>query len=535
LLFGEVNVTIHRLFWPVLALSALGGCAVASHQDGGPSERVGIARQADTLAYTESVDEASQSIVFAPATPIDWVILHVTIDGTRTTNIPMPTVGSSYKLGPLPLLPGDALSYSFTYSVSGLAHDTQPTQYALPTSFVPTAFYTRVAGAGADSEVEAVSTTQLAWADVHYSVNGGTQMNLRLVQQGSAYVQPVTLQAGDVLQYSMTYSTGDAVFDTASVRYVVPSSGARFVVDLGSDSATGVCSSSGDSHGQCNLRAALAAAHAATGPVTIELSVDSVVDEAVIAVDAPGAGTNAIVVESDTPPGSTPHAITGTENSRLFAVNAAASLTLHNLSISGFSANGSGATIVNDGALSLDGVAVSGNSTSCFDVGALTAFATCTGGAIVNAGTLTLGGGTSFTNNAVTADASTAAFTNAWAAGGAIASSGTVSIVGPVTFSGNEATASATSGIHPQMIGGATATGSGGAIYNTGTLSVTASAGSCQFTQNTASASGSTVYGTTSLKSAGGAIENTGTLQIPTGACVFSGNSAQTGADIDGD
>jgi hypothetical protein len=83
-------------------------------------------------------------------------------------------------------------------------------------------------------------------------------------------------------------------------------------------------------------------------------------------------------------------------------------------------------------------------------------------------------------------------------------------------------------------MGGATAPASGGAIYNTGVLSVTSPAGTCQFDQNTASASGSTVYGTTTLESAGGAIENTGALKIPAGACVFSGNSAQTGADIDG-
>jgi hypothetical protein len=533
LLIGEVNVTIHRFFWSTLTLSVLGGCAMAPDHGGDPGERVGIARQANTLVYTQSVDEGSQSIVFAPAAPIDWVILHVTIDGTRTTNVVMPASGSSYVLGPLPLLPGDALSYSFTYSVNGLAYDTQPIDYTLAPSFVPTAFYTHVASTGGWA-IEAVSTSQLAWADVHYTVNGGTQMNLRLVQQGSAYGQSVALQPGDALQYSMTYSTGAAVLDTASVRYVVPSNGARLVVDLGSDSATGVCSPGGDSVGRCNLRAALAAAHATTGPVAIELSVDSVVDEGVIAVDAPGAGTSAILIESDTAPGSATRAITGTQNSRLFAVDTAASLTLHNLSISGFTTNGSGAAIVNDGALSLDGVVVTGNSTTCFDVGALTAIATCSGGAIVNSGALTLGGGTSFTNNTVTADASTAAFTTSWAAGGAIVSSGAVSIVGPVTFSGNEATASATSGIHPQMIGGATATGSGGAIYNTGTLSVTAPAGSCVFTQNTASASGSTVYGTTSLASAGGAIENTGTLRIPTGACVFSGNSAQTGSDIDG-
>jgi hypothetical protein len=159
---------------------------------------------------------------------------------------------------------------------------------------------------------------------------------------------------------------------------------------------------------------------------------------------------------------------------------------------------------------------------------------------VVNSGTLTLGGGTTFSNNTVSATASTAAFTNAWAAGGAIANSGTLSIVSRVFFSGNSAVAAADSGIHPEPLGGATATATGGAIYNSGTLTFADVVLGRDFSppyiflSNSASATGSTVYGTTTLKSAGGAIENTGTTQIPAAACVFGGNSAQTGADVDG-
>jgi hypothetical protein len=529
---------IHRLFCTSLLVSTIGGCAVTAVRDGEQRENSGIATQANTSAYVQSVDEAAQAVVFQPASSVDWVIAHVTIDGTRTTNVRVPATDSSYALGALPLLPGDTLLYSFTYSQNGLAQDTPQASYTIPAPWRPTAFFTEVTSSEAGSQIVVVSKSQLAWADVHYTVNGGTQMNLRLAQQGSNYVQPVALNAGDVLRYSVTYSTGSAVFDTAVSKYVAGSTGDRFVVDLGTDSTTGRCVVNGDSGGACNLRAALGAAQSATGPVTIELSVDSTVNAGQISVAAPSAGTSAIVIES--PSGASAHAIQGTATDRLLYVPSGANLTLKNISIANFKNVDSGGAIFNGGALDLEGVVLSGNNTACFGVGAMTAFATCTGGAVANSGTLTLGGGTIFMNNTVSADAETAAFTNAWAAGGAIANSGTVSIVGSVLFSGNSAVAAATSGLHPAPIGGATATASGGAIYNSGRLTfadVVESRGftpSYVFLQNSASATGSAFYGSTTLNSLGGAIENVGTIQIPTSACVFSGNSAQTGSNIDG-
>ena len=430
--------------------------------------------------------------------------------------------GPSYEVGSLPVLPGDTVVYSFTYSRDGLARDTPAFSYTLPASWVPTTFHTEVAG----GEIAAVSTTAVAWADVHYTLNGGPQVNVRLTPEGGRYVHPVTLQAGDVLAYTVTYATGVAVFDTAIARYVAGQAPTSFVVDRGADSTTGRCVAGGGSDGECNLRAALLAARAATGPVTIDLAVDSTIAAGPIEV----AASSPIVLESA--PGGAARAITGAGASRLLQVDSGVTLTVRGVSIAGFTAAGSGAAILNHGDLDLEGVSIAGNESTCEDTGAMTASATCTGGAIANDAILTLGGGTAFTDNRVTAGAYAASYTSAWAAGGAIASSGTIAIVGPVTFRGNSANAAATSGYHPAPIGGATASASGGAIYTTGTLVVTAPPASCQFTANAASASGSTPYGATTLTSQGGAIESTGALEIPPGACVFSGNSAQTDPDI---
>jgi hypothetical protein len=370
---------------------------------------------------------------------------------------------------------------------------------------------------------------------VHYTVNGGPQANVRLTKQGSNYVQPVALNAGDVLKYSVTYSTGSAVFDTATLQYVAGSGGiAHYVVDLGADSMNGVCVANGDSGGQCNLRAALAAAQTVGGPAKIDLAVDSTVNAGQITLGP----SSSIVVESM--PGAPAHAIVGNATARLFALSAGADLTLRLVSIANFRTVDSAGAILNNGTLSLDGVTLINNTTSCFGVGAMTAFATCLGGAITNAGTLTIGGGSVFQNNTVSATASTASFTNAWAAGGAIVNSGTMSVVGHVFFNGNSANAVATSGFHNAPIGGASATASGGAIYNTGTLTFEDVVLGKDFSppyiflQNAAKATGSTVNGSATLNSAGGAIENLGTLQLPAAAAVFGGNNAQTGPNIDG-
>ncbi|HEY2515044.1 MAG TPA: hypothetical protein VGI39_29465 [Polyangiaceae bacterium] len=511
-----------------LLAMALGGCAVDASLDTHAKENVGAASAADSVAYLQTFDPDFQSIIFQPAsaTGIDGVILHVTINGTRTTNVAMPETGTSAAAGPsyevesLPVLPGDSIVYSFTYTANGLAHDTPQFRYTLPASFVPKTFFTQVEGGA----IVVTSTAPLAWADVHYTVNGGTQQNVRLVQDGARYVQPVALQPGDGLAYSVTYSTGVAVFDTAVARYSAGSAGARFVVDLGADSAEGVCVANGDSAGRCNLRAAFLAA--GMGPATLDLAVDSTVSAGQIEVGA----SSTISVESV--PGGAVHAITGAATSRLFQVDSGASLAIRNVSISNFRAVDAGGAITNLGSLDLEGVTLASNSTSCSGTGAMTAFANCSAGAISNTGTLTLGGGTVFTNNGATADAWTASYTTAWAGGGAVVSSGTIAIVGPVTFSNNSAVAAANSGYHNAPIGGANASAAGGAIFNSGTLKVTAPAGSCQFLKNAATASGATVNGTATLASEGGAIENTGTLEIPAGACVFSGNSAGDGPDV---
>jgi hypothetical protein len=295
------------------------------------------------------------------------------------------------------------------------------------------------------------------------------------------------------------------------------------VVDSASDGRDGVCAE-GARTGRCNLRAAMALAAGRTA--TIEIEVDSHLGSDVISVPAGSAihvlGTGA------------QRALTGPDWGRLFLVESGAALTLENVALSKFSAQDGGA-IHNRGELRLHGVLVTGNSSICQSVGAMTSYATCWGGAVSNYGTLFLGGDTRFEGNLTRAVSSTASYTHASATGGAITNAGELIIDGPVSFVANTVDAEARSGIHPSGLAGATASSLGGAIFSSGTLTVRgAGVGHCEFSDNGAISTASTPFpGTTATaNSSGGAIAASGTVDIPEGACRFSGNEAEVGPDL---
>jgi hypothetical protein len=296
---------------------------------------------------------------------------------------------------------------------------------------------------------------------------------------------------------------------------------ARIVVDRTDDSQDGVCSAAG----QCNLRAAVALAQASVQPVTIVLTVDSLVELGQIAIAPESALALRIEAESA-------RRIEGVDAYRLFTVGANVNLSLDNVAIANF-ADWDGGALSNAGNVHVTRTVFEGNTARCSGVGAMTAFATCTGGAIVNTGSLTLGEGTRFVDNGVRSEAWTASFTNASAIGGAIANNGSIVVEGSVEFASNVSSAMAQSGIHPGP-GGAWSSSIGGAIYNGGSLIFRGDAiGHCSFTGNAASATASAVspyVGTSS--STGGAIASAGTLVLPEGACVFADNEAQTDRDV---
>lgn len=301
-----------------------------------------------------------------------------------------------------------------------------------------------------------------------------------------------------------------------------------FLVDQTADSLSGNCQDGVT--GQCNLRAAVNAAELAGGTVNIILAVDSIIDQGqiVIAASAPGKDFDLTIKGQ-----GEMQNITSAGYTRLFQVDKEAKLNLENLVISKFAAIDGGA-ILNYGTMTIKGTVFRENKSTCVSTGAMTAYTTCSGGAFLNAGKITLGDGTLFEDNESSAMASTASFTTSSTSGGAITSSGTIILDGVVAFHHNAAIAAARSGYHPMPAGGASASASGGAIANFGgSVEVTdAGKGKCLFLQNEATADASTPFGAATLLSVGGAIASTGgTLQGLPSDCTFQGNSAITGAD----
>jgi len=302
----------------------------------------------------------------------------------------------------------------------------------------------------------------------------------------------------------------------------------RLIVDRTNDSHGGVCTADGSAPGGCNLRAAVLAAANLSGAVEIDLAVDSAVDQGEIVV-AGGARVTIVAAAGK--------AIVGSDSSRLFSVEAGAELTLRGVRVSQFAAFNGGA-IVSGGRVVLDGATFAHNRARCSGTGAMTAYATCSGGAIDSSGQLVIAGGTRFEDNSVTAEAYTASFTTSSGSGGAIASSGTVMIDGAVVFAQNAATATSISGVHPAPIGDAWASAAGGAIYHAGGSLVFTerAAGHCTFSGNAARATAMGIQshpGTAS--SSGGAIYSLGELVMAADTCEFLDNQALTDAQLHAD
>lgn len=68
------------------------------------------------------------------------------------------------------------------------------------------------------------SLASSSWADVHYTVNNGGQLNVRMTQaSGTNSYTASGLKAGDVIRYTFTYwdSTHNYAVDTAQQTFTM--------------------------------------------------------------------------------------------------------------------------------------------------------------------------------------------------------------------------------------------------------------------------------------------------------------------------
>jgi hypothetical protein len=71
------------------------------------------------------------------------------------------------------------------------------------------------------------SSVNTTWVDVHYTLNGGGQLNVRMgySSANARYEQPVTVANGNVIAYSFTYNNGNPAYDTPTFSYTVGGTG----------------------------------------------------------------------------------------------------------------------------------------------------------------------------------------------------------------------------------------------------------------------------------------------------------------------
>jgi len=99
-----------------------------------------------------------------------------------------------------------------------------------------------VAESGNTATIWFKSNVNTTWVDVHYSLNGGGQQNVRMTYSSAnaRYEQPVSgVSAGNTLSYFFTYNNGNPAYDTPSTSYTIGSGsgggggGTGGTVDLG--------------------------------------------------------------------------------------------------------------------------------------------------------------------------------------------------------------------------------------------------------------------------------------------------------------
>jgi hypothetical protein len=197
--------------------------------------------------YTQGVNVINNSQLqpwFKPTIPASWVDIHYKVNNGGQQNVRMTNNGGIWQLTISGLNTGDTLSYSFTYEKNGAGYDTgwfsytntggststptpipTPTTVSITTTITPPTATTTTpppSGGSYTVGVTALSSSQLqmwftpnsniAWVDVHYTINGGVQQNFRMVlnSAGTSWQTIVSgLASGDKLSYSFTY------FDTA--------------------------------------------------------------------------------------------------------------------------------------------------------------------------------------------------------------------------------------------------------------------------------------------------------------------------------
>jgi hypothetical protein len=239
-------------FVGLVGMVALAGCA----------QPPVVASQAAAVRSSDGggrFDESAQLIAFDAGDKIDAVDVHLTIDDTsgrtRVANVRMARGSDGgFVAGPLALQAGDHLAFWFTTLAAGVGHDTAGSGATVSAGFQPTALRPEIATSGGGFVARLVSARALDWSDLHYTVNGGPEADVRMTAASDGWSLPLVLPASSTIDYWMTYSVGGMVFDSGRSRYQAGATSGRlpwvdslFVADSSQGTPAG-CARDGDGY-----------------------------------------------------------------------------------------------------------------------------------------------------------------------------------------------------------------------------------------------------------------------------------------------
>lgn len=194
-----------------------------------------------SMAQTGYTVTSSTSIQFY-ANGYAWADIHYSVNSGPQQNVRMSNTGNNHSFNLSGLTSGSIVSYSFTIaSTTGAATDTAWAQLTLDT----TVSSSRSSTTGNASSISSTTGTggnfgatpsatsvefyanNITWADVHYTVNAGSQQNIRMTRSGNNNIYTVTgLSSGTIVRYFFTIANSDGgATDTAWAQVTVGSSG----------------------------------------------------------------------------------------------------------------------------------------------------------------------------------------------------------------------------------------------------------------------------------------------------------------------
>ncbi|MGW7823890.1 chitobiase/beta-hexosaminidase C-terminal domain-containing protein [Streptomyces puniciscabiei] len=186
---------------------------------------------ADSSDYTQSVSRVSSTqaqVTFTPTSASAYVIIHYLVNDTNQQNVNMTASGSNWNYTVGGLSSGDVLTYSFTYTKSGLQYDspqfiyTQGDGTTPPPGTVATPTFSPGGGSYASAQSVTISDAT-SGAVIHYTTNGSTPTASSTTYSGAINVgSTATLKAIAVKSGSTDSAVASATYTIGSTPATCP-------------------------------------------------------------------------------------------------------------------------------------------------------------------------------------------------------------------------------------------------------------------------------------------------------------------------